>query len=207
MHDTATIAPLMYQHFDKRKTWKYFYDCLRNLINPHWERAPHRFPTSSAPWAQETLARQAISLSYIPSDRIRRFPQSSLKLLLTRSFREHLNIQFHSFLNLDRGGYLLLSQAFCVGGRGVAEGAFVFHLQEDDQQERKKCNESGTTGVPWNALKKEKKKHPTLQPFKLNHEDACFSSQQLLRDLWSTCQSDYRWKTITTPVCVSYSSL
>ena len=73
--------------------------------------------------------RRAISPSYIPRDRIRRFPQSSQKLLPTRSSREHLNIQFHSSLNLDRGGYLLLSQAFCVGGAARAVGeAFVFHV-------------------------------------------------------------------------------
>ena len=71
-------------------------------------------------------ALQAISPSYIPCDRIRRFPQSSLKLLPTRSSGEHLNIQFHSFLNLDHGGYLLLSQAFVLGGRRGT--AFVFHL-------------------------------------------------------------------------------
>lgn len=78
-------------------------------------------------------ARQAFSPSYIPGDRIRRFPQSSLKLLPTRSSGEHLNIQFHSFLNLDYRGYLLLSQAFVLGVGGFCVSSAP--EQEDDQQE------------------------------------------------------------------------
>lgn len=131
-------------------------------------------------------ARQAITPSYIPGDRIRWFPQSSLKLLPGRSSREHLNIQFHSFLNMDGGGYLLLSQAFCVGSGGFVEewwcrGFCVSSSpeQEDDQQESRKCNEWGTSGNAWNALQNPQK------PFKLDPNDARFCSQQFLRDLWS----------------------
>lgn len=111
----------------------------------------HQSPTTDGPAGTRDRARQAISPSYIPGDRIRLFPQSSLKLLPTRSSREHLNIQFHSFLNLDRGGYLLLSQAFLCWGAGgvrvlvvVEVGGFCVSSapeQEDDQQESRKCNE------------------------------------------------------------------
>lgn len=94
-------------------------------------------------------ARQAISPSYIPGDRIRRFPQSSLKLLPTRSSGEHLNIQFHSFLNLDHRSYLLLSQPFVFGGGeervgGVMVGGMLCvssALEQEDDQHQSKCNE------------------------------------------------------------------
>lgn len=118
MHHTATFhrssnAPTFWQARDI----KVF---LRVSVKP--DKSPlktHQSPTTNGPAGTRDRARQAISPSYIPGDRIRRFPQSSLKLLPTRSSREHLNIQFHSFLNLDRGGYLLLSQAFFVlGGWG-----------------------------------------------------------------------------------------
>lgn len=93
-------------------------------INPHFrKRARHQFPHRQRPRGHERPRGPAgrLSPSYVPGDRIRRFPQSSLKLLPTRSAGERLNIQFHSFLNLDHGGYLLLS-------RGGGGGDFVFHL-------------------------------------------------------------------------------
>lgn len=146
-------------------------------------------------------ARWAISPSYIPGDRIRWFPQSSLKLLPTHSSGEYLNIQFHSFLNLDHGGYLLLSQAFVFGAWRGGGGAFVFHLLRSRKMinKRAKYNEWGTSGVAWNPPKKHS------SPAKLGR-DACFSSQQLLQDLWSACWSDCCWKQLW-PQYVSYSTL
>lgn len=71
--------------------------------------------TSRTLWVSETRpVRRSAPLTF-PRIWLDHFPPSSLKVLPTCGSREHLNIQFHSFLNLDHRDYLLLSQSLCWG--------------------------------------------------------------------------------------------
>lgn len=170
----------------------------KDLINPH-SKNEHGInpPSTSTPHHQCPVGHKRpgpvrrLAPSYIPGDRIRRFPQSSLKLLPTRSSGEHLNIQFHSFLNLDHGGYLLLSQAFVfqrVGWGWICLFFYVcFICSGSGRWSTRRVMSEEPVASPETALKKE---NTTIRPGRLFQHQSV--SQQLLRDLWSTrccCES------------------
>lgn len=82
------------------------------------------------------------------------------------------------------------------GGRG-GELAFVFHLFRSRKMINKREKSVMSEGPV--VLPETSRKHRIL--VKLDNNHACFSSQQLLRDLWSARRP--RWlKEIMTQVCV-----
>lgn len=162
-----------------------------------WQHLHRRFPGPlNGPVGTRKEPVGWLAPFYIPDDRIRPFPQSSLKLLETHSTGERLYIQFHSSLNRHSGGYLLLSVCVCVCVCVYtcvcvlsSIGWVIFFVssavvQEVDQQWRRKSNEKKNRwGRPKTPKTKQNKKKTKNRASKLTQHASSLCSQQLLLDL------------------------